>query len=518
MDTITPNQPINPNAEPNPAPPPAKKSRGVIWVILGVILLLGGAGYFISHTSMDRTAVEAMLRQLNDRLAANGKKHGYDMRFEHAGVTMAGGIFDRRAVVAQPKLIARQIVPAGGPEITPAETTIATGEAILRPSSLRLDRVKVELAQPIDILETGKPAVQITPQTPIFIHASEGAIDNVPLHQVNIEWPQQLTVAQPEKEKSWVLNWNPGAKTDIAFTEGEGAKKNSLLMQAGNIRITGGDAQELATISTVNIDFDADEKADGELHATYKAEVRDINAVQEEPLPFAPYNLVLDMQMDGRFNAPAAAPVEGGVANEVASDATMKINNVSFSGTDMEAKLTADLNFKPGELLPAGKGNFSFINFAGILDHLRAQQKLDAKNEALLGALVQRITGKSLAESRDLSVDFERVRGGSFKIGQSSFEELMAVVLTGGRGLPMAPATASPSVDSPALETAPKTEGKPNQDRAPIKEGQVDAPMPDPTVLNPMDVTPLTGEKPPAAPPAEAPAAPVETPANDTQG
>ncbi len=89
-----------------------------------------------------------------------------------------------------------------------------------------------------------------------------------------------------------------------------------------------------------------------------------------------------------------------------------------------------------------------------FLGQLRSYALLNPGNETIVDPLLQLMTGTPVEQLKDTTIAVERQRGGSFKIGQTTFEELFATFLKQAmknkQGVSVTPA--SPAAGAPASE------------------------------------------------------------------
>jgi len=120
-----------------------------------------------------------------------------------------------------------------------------------------------------------------------------------------------------------------------------------------------------------------------------------------------------------------------------------------FSLTTKEASLKASANFtaNASDVLPVGTANVALVNVPFVIGELRKYKVVNPANEATVNHLLQLLTGAPVEQLTDVTIPIERARGGSFKIGNTTFEELFAVLLKEAlqkRSQGDAPATVSP--------------------------------------------------------------------------
>ena len=176
-----------------------------------------------------------------------------------------------------------------------------------------------------------------------------------------------------------------------------------------------------------------------------------------ELLPYAPISAALDAAYEA-----AVTKTPESVASLQSPDTTFDLK--TFSLTTKDATLGASGNFvaSPADVLPVGTANVNATNLPFVIAQLRKYNMLKPDAEPTLAVLLEQITGTKFDELKDANIVIERQRGGSFKIGKTTFEELLATFLkqaiqsqTGKAPAAAAPAPATATPAKPAATKAP---------------------------------------------------------------
>ncbi len=170
----------------------------------------------------------------------------------------------------------------------------------------------------------------------------------------------------------------------------------------------------------------------------------------EEDMPYGAFSAAIDMAYDGPMPDENDKDFDWSKAK-----ASFVLNALKLGAKDTSLEATADFKTAEGELLPVGKANIKIINLKFIRDELEKQGVLDKESDMLLGALVLKITDQKMKDVTDLSIDISREAKGSLKVGKSNFEDLFAIVLTGGALAPKEAADTAPVIAPDAAAPAP---------------------------------------------------------------
>lgn len=406
---------------------PCRKSRKYALVAVGVIIAVGVAGYVVSKLGLDR----ALVKESVDNFAANLQASSHDtLSFSYKDIKIAGGLTDRHAILIEPKL-------EQSPEGLESEQkiTYTTEEAVLYPTSSDLSSLKIVLAKPIKGYKgsdaAGGPSITVTQRVPFEIDAGQKDINGKPFIESKVSIPDSLLVDGPESErgKPWnqfTVSLKPGAHIlnthSTASDAPEGLGKTDIALDEVTLTPEH-DASDAISIAKVHTHYENKQADSGSSQVEVTADVGPITG-SEKSLPYGPIEFTANLSYDGLIsNAP-----QDFANQQETGEKSLKLETFSLKAKDAALYATADFVSGAKDVLPVGTANVTIENMPFILKELRSQKALDAQNEAILAAVIQQVTGKPLEEATDVSVDIKRVRDGAFQIGNTTFEELAAVV------------------------------------------------------------------------------------------
>lgn len=462
---------MNDTTETGAAKTCSKSPRKYVWIAAGIILAVGVAGYVASKLGLDR----ALVKEAVDNFAANLQASSHDtLSFTYQDIKIAGGLTDRHAVIIGPKL---EQSPEGLESAQ--KITYTTEEAVLYPTSSDLSALKIELAKPIKGYKgsdvEGEAAMTAIPRIPFVIDATQKRIKGNSFIESRISIPDSLLIDGPQSErgKPWnqfTVSLKPGAYVvNLHSPEAdapEGLGKTEIVLD--DVKLTPEhDAEAAITIAKVHTHYENMQADDGGSQVTVTADVGPVTG-SEKTLPYGPIELALSLSYDGLLSS---APQDFANQQEE-GEKSLKLKTFSLKAKDSALYATADFVSGAKDVLPVGTANVTIENVPFILQELRAQHALDQKNEVILAAITQQVTGKPLGEAKDVSVDIKRVRDGAFQIGNTTFEELAAVVFRAalsGQAPIALPSTEAPAAEEEQMpvESAPEEAAEPE-----VKEAQ----------------------------------------------
>jgi len=141
-------------------------------------------------------------------------------------------------------------------------------------------------------------------------------------------------------------------------------------------------------------------------------------------LPYLPVSLTLDATYEGAM--PKTAQTISGIQSP---ESAMKLTSFSLTSKEASVKASANFTANASDVLPVGTASLSLANVPFMLSELRKYRVLNDQTSPLVEQVLQRMTGVPIAEMTDVTIPIERVRGGSFTIGKTTFEELFALFL-----------------------------------------------------------------------------------------
>jgi len=458
---------------------PASSTRKFILPVAIVIVLIGVIGFIASQAGLDK----ALVKQAVDRFAADLAKSTAEspaqMTLTYKDIRLEGGFSSRFAIIESPEIREKNLRDE-------SVTIYRTPEIELHPTSADLSSMRIEAARPITIVGNAESSA---PATTVITQKSAITVDVAP-EQKNGRTYIATNVSLPD---AFLLDGSAdeaGAPWQMTVTMAPGATIKRSVIEGGSDWTSLSDSSVSAkTIKIVpegkperTITIDAIESSFSNTLNEQNLNVVDINANigpisgSKDVLPYGAITAALELNFEG-----ALARSPEAFAEAKSNESSIKLKTLSLKSENAALYATADFVSGASDLLPVGTANITVENLPFVLEELHKTAVLDEQNEKLLATVVERTTGQPIGTVKDLSIDIKRVRDGAFQIGNTTFEEIMALVLKSALTNKMAPAVMP---DAPAM---------PAEEPAPVEESPVSPAVSTPT---PTETAPMTEEKP----------------------
>lgn len=437
---------------------PAKSStRKFALPVVIAIIVIGAIGYVTSKAGLDK----ALVKEAVDNFAANVKQSSNGtLAFSYDDIKIAGGFTDRHAIITEPTLTQT----ANEEQIL----TFTTEKILVHPSSRDLSSLTLELPHALKAFKSEdsaeKPTLTIIPKTAIKVDVSEKTIGTRAFVHSHIALPESMLIDGPEAERG--KPWNQfdatlkaGGSITTSFTTDADAPTGlgDTVVNVRSLVLTPQhEPADTITIDTVSSHYSNQQNDKAISTVSLNTDIGPITA-NSKVLPYGAMEVSIEGVFEGLLSNAPADFAEGG-----SNEKSLKLK--TFTLKTEKAALYANADFVSGakDVLPVGTANITLENATFVFDELKRHKLLKSSDEAIMQQLVQQITGKALGAEKDLSIDITRVRDGAFQIGNTTFEELMALVLRGA----LTPQNFAPSAgEMPKGLKAPE-----NQKRETVKE------------------------------------------------
>lgn len=434
-----------PITETTDTPAEKRSSRRILFAVIAALLLIVVAAVLASKAGIDKALVRQQLDMIAAQLKERGAAQGRDITFTYGEIEIKGSFASKHAVIHDPKLAIKPLEQKGFVvEKTDRPQTLLISSPVLEvhPESASLSAMRLSLPQPVNFATIEAPEkslLKISAVTPIEVHYATVEHDNVPYVQWQFTAPKQIAlnylreqVAVGAEEETPSLK--PVYETlNVTMEKGEGdltiARNNSALgqgtLELKSIVIAPASQPEAGKVTVAQILSQwSNQRNAKNLNVVNSTFTIDRIEAAPELIPYAPISLNIDLTYEG---AMPSTPEE--VAAIQSQESSFKLKTLSLTTKDATLNATADFVATPEDRLPVGMANVTLTNLPFVLGELKKYQLLDDSNEALTASVLEQVTGVPYAELKDVKVDVNRTRGGSFQIGKTTFEELFAVVL-----------------------------------------------------------------------------------------
>lgn len=416
---------------------PSKPGKFIIPVVV-VILLIAGVGYFVAtQTGLDKQMVENAVNQWGQEMQAYAKAEGKEVTFAYDAIEMAGAATDRHAIIMNPRFSV--MIEDEQPE--PVKLTLRTESAALYPQSVKMNAVRVHLDKPIMINADGENVGKITSEQPLNITGIRHEKEGVPY--VDTQWPlpEKVTIESLKTQEVITVTATAGGNLSSSMAVGKPGL-GAFATQLADLQAVDSAGQNLLSMKSLFVDVlskkaavtQAQPVADAQLaqpqqeqyDVTLRARIEELAGMPEE----MPYGAV-SVNLDADYTGPL--PQENEAVDWATVPSHLMLKDFTVKTKDASLQAIADFETGSGDLLPVGTAQVKVNNFAFIRDELRRKDALNQQDEAILGALLRRMVGTGLNETENLDVALKREQGGSLHMGDLTFEEALAIVLTGGK-------------------------------------------------------------------------------------
>ncbi|MDX2095452.1 MAG: DUF2125 domain-containing protein [Alphaproteobacteria bacterium] len=451
---------------------PAKK-RSVLIPLLGIILFIAVVGFFASRAGLDKARVKQHLDDFIAHVKESGKAQGRDIEITYGELEVVGSFAAKHVVVHDPVFTIqpseRSPVPEGqAPAIDALRVTTPTLE--IYPEVLDVSALRVQLPDPINFagMETPETSLLLVKSNlPLTLTIGHKTVDGVPYTDMKYQSPSEIALTylrehQVKGEEDTTPQVVPVYETlTLAMAQGSGFT-SSIAADASGLGRVNADMRDIVLtpqaapegaikIAQITGEWSnlLNDKKLNVMHAALKAgPVTSDNTAA----PYLPVTLDMDATYEGAVpkNAEAIASIQS-------PESVMTLTQFSLTSKEASAKATASFTANADDVLPVGSANIAFVNAPFILAEMRKYGLLNENNEGMVNQLLLLLTGTPVEQLTDVVIPIERARGGAFKIGQTTFEELFAVLLK--EALQKRPAGDAPEAEPIVPQTAPQEQG-----------------------------------------------------------
>lgn len=441
------------------------KKRSPFMFIAGGILLLALIGFFASRAGLDKALVKQQLDDFIAQVKEKGKAQGRDIEITYGELQVIGSFASKHVVVHDPVLT---IQPTNRKAPTPGQKPVVdalrvTTPAIeIFPEAIDLTALRIQLPAPINFASADAPdtsLLSIKNNVPPVVTISHKKLADVPYTDVKYQSPSEMEITylreqQAKGEEEKTLTIIPVYDTLIirmaqgsGFTSSVAGDESGLGEASITIRdmvMTPKSAPEGAIKVAQIIGQWSNALSDKKLNVLHGSlNVGPITS-DNTTVPYLPIALDIDATYEGAIpkNAQAIASIQS-------PESLITLKQFSLTTKESSLKATANFTANASDVLPVGTASVTLANTPFVLQELRKYKVVNAHNEAMISTILQLLTGTPVEQLVDVSIPIERARGGSFKIGKTTFEELFAVLLK--EALQKRPAADVPATLTPSL-------------------------------------------------------------------
>ena len=458
-----------------------KKKRSLFLPIAGGIVALALVGFFASRAGIDKALVKQQLDNFIAQMKERGRAQGRDLDMTYGDLEVVGSFASKHVVVHSPVLTVKPLErrPVKDGEVKPVDALrITTPTLEIYPVAMDLSSLRIQTPEPIDFADADAPEkslLKVTSNVPPSLTIAQKKVADVPYTDTDYQSPSEMEFTylreqQAAGEEDKAPHVVPVYETmQMTMAQGSGITSSLATDKSGlgevkvNFRsmvITPHAAPEGALkIAEITGGWSntLNDKKLNVITATLKAgPVTSDN----KAAPYLPVALDMDATYQGAMPKTPEA-----IASIQSPESIITLKNFSLTTKDASLKATADFNASASDMLPVGKANVTLSNAPFVIGELKKYGILTPETEQTVNHVLQAVTGTAPEQIKDVVIPIERARGGAFKIGQTTFEELFALFLKeamthkAGASAPVPDAAYPPLV--PQLPAADKPKAAP---------------------------------------------------------
>lgn len=473
--------------EPTPAETVTKKKRNLLLPIAGVVIAIAVGGFVASRMGLDKALVKQQVDAFIVQIKEEGRAGGRDINLMYADLEVAGSFTSKHVVMREPVLTIKPLdegAAAQGSSGKSDALRITTPAIEIYPS---VSSTTIKAAQPIDFADLKAPEkslLKIKSNVPQEVVTSQSKVGEVSFGRIEYRMPSQMDFTYLKEQQaiggesetptvvpvyeSMIVTAASGGTVIANMAEDEsglGDAAIDLKDVAFSPQIDPSRAVKLAEL-TGKWSNKLNEKKLNVVAASLKA--GPLSSV-DPSFPYLPIALSLDASYEGAMPKNAEA-----VANIQSPESVMVLKHLELTTKDAALKATANFTASAEDSMPVGTANISLTNVPFVLAELSKYGVIDKASEPVIVALLVKITATPAEQLKDAVIPIERARGGVFKIGASTFEELFAVFLQQaieskrGAMMPSAPNGNAPAADAPAADAPAPSPDKSSELNTPL--------------------------------------------------
>ena len=428
----------------------------VKWAIGGVVLV--GLVLFALSRGNEMIAkpfIETQLAKVAENIASQAALSGDGAKLTYGEVSVAGGIFNKKATISDLQLEYTVQLPFGNVQ----QTTINTPTAEVTADQIKSHAINIKFPEPFTLTREGYQPLSLTfDGKPIYTYQFGEQLEE---HQLDLPNHVILGVGTDSNDPVEVaISYASGATLERQINQSTGENKSHI--QFSNVTLTSN--VESNEIRVAGFEVRSNERSGEPGIRQFKSQV-DITDVEIQQLDklSGPYSLGADVSGDYKVTK-----VEEGVAG--VTHVNMTVKQFNLKAKDYDVSVVGQFSRVPEDPMLFGSGD---VTIQG-LDAFRNSELIDINDDKLKDTVIGLVTGNQDVAAKEAAFTVKREQNGTFFIGQTTFENLIGTVVTHVLSQQKQPATA-PAAPVPA-EPAPAATPIPND---PVAEPAQPVPMPE---------------------------------------
>ncbi len=428
--------------------------------------------WFGAGSLLGKPEVENFLQHLSSQLSENGSKYGRKIKLTHGGIDIEGWGHEKKAVIHN---LAIEVSPTDS--VAPVVFTLSVDEATVSTDPYDFQKLLIKISKPVNILQNGNLLYSLVGSEPVLYRYMLAQSSAIEAFHHDFTLPKHVSVmgknSGNENNTSQVgqeqLSLDFVNNPVINFMIIPDRNTDSLTYDLSGVTIAMGGQKKLSigTLKSQNNEEPGDEE--GRISGKYYLDSDNIVLYKDQDST-KPYALNVDTNTTADAieakdldepktseDAPKDAMAMPGYENArkgALRNREVVLNNFVISSNDFVVHAKGNFANIKGDPLPSGEINVDIENLPKFLE----SELVAIEGRAAVENSLAKITGQPVDGQEKASFAIKREKNGVLYIGNTSFEELMASLLSGiimgspsgGERFPNvapAPAEKLPSVD-----------------------------------------------------------------------
>ena len=438
----------------------AKKRRFAKRLTIGVFAVVAFL-FVLTQVGLDKALVKSKVDHYIEVMKQRGHEQNRDIEITYSDIEVVGGFTSRHAIIHDPKMVIRPLKPEPvqpGKDPKADNLVVTTPSVMLYPKSRDLSSLRVSLPEAINVAAEDAPEkslLKIASSSPLDVTVAQSTERGVAYTSVGYTAPSSIDFTYlREKQAEGVEDATPNLVPVYDTMHVTFAPDSTIATKIANDDSNLGKADvnfKTITLAPQSAPTGVITIAGIETHWSSTLNDKNVSVVEQQVnigpmtgaadvLPYAPIQLVVDATLEG-MNAHAGAAAE---------NPTITLKKLMLSTKDSTLTATANFTTNPADVMPVGSAHLNLTNIPFIRSELHKHEVLTPENEAWLADMMQKITGTPFDQLKDADIAIDRPKGGAFKIGNTTFEEMVAMVLQHALKIKHTDGTATPAIPQPA--------------------------------------------------------------------
>lgn len=412
-------------------------ARLSVWIAVAIVAV-SLIGYLTSRSSFTEKDVAAGMAAFSKDIAGYFETGGYEGEFGYTSLALKGSVFSRKALLQDPVFLLRRT--DNGEEVR-----VSTPSAILDPSDATLADFDLIAEEPL-IVGKGEKEYRIIPQLPARISVKRRKNEEEKKIEYTLRYPEDANYIV----QVGAAGERPAGDASYQLHLGAGSALKGVLDLAEK------SYYEEATFNASSVEFARSILKADAVRTVYESAVSESSSLRHYTVESSGVSAAGAYEALGTLSVGFEVETEQPLASPV-RDHMLEITRLTVKGEDFSVTGEGKLEIKESDLLPYGTLDTEITAVDALLARLAKAAVIPEVSVPVVKSALE----KAATESEDtdtLALHLERMPGGAFMVGNSTFEELTLSVFQDfmkGGAAPVVPAPAAPAAEAPTEEAVP---------------------------------------------------------------